>query len=162
MLTCPEATLWCPCSAQCRSSSSICLAMERRVTLRWRAYAAAASAVLATQIPRKVLALQRARRNMAKLFMYFIGAGLILYVRHPCASLPVRLMSGSRKPKVPRVRSGRGPSHSFMAMIQWCLQPQKGGRPRIPKGLAPQGCPLSLVFVCQQSPRRVPRSMLVE
>ena len=33
---------------------------------------------------------------------------------------------------VPRVRSGSDPSHSFMAMIQWCPQCQKGGRPRIP------------------------------
>ena len=49
-----------------------------------------------------------------------------------------------------------------MAMSQWWPQPHEGGRPMMPDGFAPQGCPLSLVLVCQQFPRRVPRSMLVE
>ena len=80
---------------------------------------------------------------------------------YPLESFPVRLRSGKRKSIVPLVRSGRDDSHSFMVSIQWCPQPQKGGRPSIPNGFAPHGCPLSLVFVCQQRPRSVPRSMLV-
>ena len=52
-------------------------AIDSKVTLRWSAYAAAASAVLATQISSIVFILQSARLNIAKLFMYFMGVGLM-------------------------------------------------------------------------------------
>ena len=71
-------------------------------------------AVLATHISRIVFVLQRARLNIARLFMYFMGVGLIQYVFHPLESLPVRLISGSRKSIVPLVRSGRDVSQSSM------------------------------------------------